>query len=113
MGGVQALRTMSKDERKFGMSQNVKKLETRSGPWWKYGHVWLVLSGPAIVVVAGILTAVIAARGADPIVDADYYQKGVNINEQLRSQDKSYAPANAVRNHAATPDADLPNLAPK
>jgi len=95
------------------MSQNAKKLETRSGPWWKYGHMWLVLSGPAIVVVAGILTAVIAVNGADPIVDADYYQKGVNINEQLRNPDKSLAPANAMRNHAATPDVDLPNLAPK
>jgi hypothetical protein len=23
-----------------------------SAPWWKFGHVWLVISGPAIVVVA-------------------------------------------------------------
>jgi len=46
-------------------------------------------------------------------VDPDYYQKGVNINEQLRNPDKSHAPAHAVRNHAATPADDLPNLAPK
>lgn len=34
-------------------------------PWWRFGMVWLVLSGPAIVVVAGCITAVIAFRGAD------------------------------------------------
>lgn len=38
-------------------------------PWWRVRMVWLVLSGPAIVVVAGIVTAVIAVRGADPVVD--------------------------------------------
>lgn len=75
--------------------------------------MWLVLGGPALVVVAAIATAVIAARGADPVVDPDYYQKGVNINEQLRNANKSLAPANAVRNHAATPDKDLPDLTPK
>ena len=94
------------------MSVNTKKLEARSGPWWKYGHVWLVLSGPAVVVVAGIVTAVIAINGADPVVDANYYQTGININEQLRAE-KSLAPAGAARNHVTTPDLDLPDLTPK
>lgn len=95
------------------MSQYTKKAEKPSGPWWKYGHVWLVFSGPAIVVVAGIATAVIAIDGADPVVDPDYYQKGLNINQELRSMEKSLAPAGAARNHAATPDADLPDLTPR
>ena len=95
------------------MSSSPAIAPVAAAPWWKFGHVWLVLAGPAIVVVAGIVTLVIATRGADPVVDPDYYQKGVNINEQLRNPDKSHAPANAVRNHAATPADDLPNLAPK
>ncbi len=37
-------------------------------PWYRYPMVWLVIGGPAIVVVAGIVTAVIAYRGADPVV---------------------------------------------
>ena len=94
------------------MSLNAKKLEQPSGPWWKYGHMWLVLGGPAVVVVAAIVTTVIAVNGADPVVDANYYQKGLHINEQLRA-DKSLAPAGAARNHAATPDEDLPDLTPK
>ncbi|MDO4592329.1 MAG: FixH family protein [Comamonadaceae bacterium] len=95
------------------MSQVQRKQPPSSGPWWKFGHVWLIVAGPAVVVVAGIVTAVIAARGADPIVDPNYYEAGTRINEQLRHPDKSHAPANAVRNHAATPNEDLPNLAPK
>lgn len=95
------------------MTESAKKPETPSGPWWKYGHMWLVLGGPAVVVVAAIITTVIAVRGADPVVDPDYYQKGVNINQELRHSDKSLAPAGAVRNHAATPDKDLPDLSPK
>lgn len=37
-------------------------------PWYRFGIVWLVVGGPALVVVAGILTAVIAYRGADPVM---------------------------------------------
>lgn len=57
-------------------------------PWWRYGMVWLVISGPAVVVVAGIVTAVIAVRGADPVLDT-----------------RQGAPAVQARNHAATPPA--------
>ena len=40
-------------------------------PWWRSGMVWLVLSGPAAVVVAGVVTMVIAVQGADvPIAQA-------------------------------------------
>lgn len=38
-------------------------------PWWRVGMVWLVVGGPALVVVAGIATAVIAYRGADVVLD--------------------------------------------
>lgn len=57
-------------------------------PWWRYGMVWLVIGGPAVVVVAGIVTAVIAIRGADPVLDT-----------------RAEQPAVQARNHAATPEA--------
>jgi hypothetical protein len=41
----------------------------KSDPWWRVGMVWLVVGGPAIVVVAAIATAVIAYRGADVVLD--------------------------------------------
>jgi hypothetical protein len=77
---------------------------TTTGPWWKYGLVWLVIAGPAAVVVAGIVTAVIAVRGADPVVEADYYRRGMEINKALAAaQERATLPAVQGRNHAATP----------
>lgn len=37
-------------------------------PWWRYGMVWFMLAGPAIVVVAGLVTAGIAFRHADIVL---------------------------------------------
>lgn len=71
-------------------------------PWWKHGHVWLLISGPAAVVVAGLLTAWIAVAGQDPVVDEDYYRHGLEINKQL-AKDRAMLPAMQGRNHAATP----------
>ena len=74
-----------------------------AAPWWKHGHVWLLIAGPAAVVVAGVITTVLAVRGADPVVEADYYRKGIEINKSLAARDKALLPAVQGRNHAATP----------
>ncbi len=71
-------------------------------PWWKFGHVWLVIAGPAIVVVASFVTLYLAVSGKDPIVDEDYYRKGLEINKTLSDNPASLAPATQARNHAAT-----------
>ena len=73
-----------------------------SGPWWKFGHVWLVVSGPAIVVVASFITLYLAVTRPDPVVSEDYYQKGIDINKTLKTPAASLAPAQQARNHAAT-----------
>ena len=78
------------------MSDNTPK------PWWKYGHVWLVISGPLVVVVAGVVTAWIAFTQQDPVLAQDYYRQGLNINQTLATQGP-LAPAMQGRNHAATP----------
>jgi uncharacterized protein len=72
-------------------------------PWWRYPHVWLLIAGPATVVVAGFVTAYIAVRSADPVVEADYYRRGIEINKTLAAGGKSHLPAVQGRNHAATP----------
>lgn len=71
-------------------------------PWWRFGHVWLVLAGPALVVVASFITMYIAFVGQDPVVDEDYYRKGIAINQTLSDNPASLAPAKDARNHAAT-----------
>lgn len=74
-------------------------------PWWRYAHVWMIIAGPAIVVVAGFVTLWLAIRTPDPVVDEDYYQQGLRINETLQKQrqgEASMQPAMKGRNHAAT-----------
>jgi hypothetical protein len=44
-------------------------------------YVWLVWGLPALVVVAGIITVIIAFKYADPLVSDDYYRDGLAINE--------------------------------
>ncbi len=65
-----------------------------SGPWWRHGMMWLVVGGPLVVVVAAIITAVIAVRGADALAD----EPGVH-NTAAGEAD---TPAMKARNHAAT-----------
>ena len=79
--------------------------EPSSGPWWKFGHVWLVVSGPLGVVCASLVTYYLAVARMDPVVDENYYQKGVRINQQPESHDtmsSAHTPAQLARNHAAT-----------
>jgi len=71
-------------------------------PWWKFGHVWMVVGGPAIVVVASFITLYLAVSRPDPVVDDNYYQKGVALNKELGGTPSSAAPAMQARNHAAT-----------
>ena len=74
-----------------------------AAPWWKFGHVWLVLAGPLVVIVAGFITLWLAMSRPDPVVAEDYYQRGIDINKTLKHPEKSLAPAMKGRNHAATP----------
>lgn len=46
--------------------------------------MWLVVGGPAIVVVASLYTGFLAYRGADKVVAQDYYKQGLMINTNIR-----------------------------
>lgn len=73
-------------------------------PWWKFGYVWLVVAGPAIVVVAAFVTLYLAVTRPDPVITEDYYRQGIEINKTLGddAQAASMAPALQARNHAQT-----------
>jgi hypothetical protein len=70
--------------------------------WWRYGYVWFLISGPLMVIIAGVITAYIAVKSPDPVIDQNYYQHGLDINKTLKAQKDSLAPAIQARNHAAT-----------
>jgi hypothetical protein len=75
---------------------------TSSAPWWRFGHVWLVLSGPAVVVLASFFTFYLAYVGMDTVVDEDYLSKGAAISQTHGAVTANQAPALQARNHAAT-----------
>lgn len=70
-------------------------------PWWKFGHVWLIVAGPLVVVMASFVTLYLAMSRPDPVID-DYYRKGMEINKTIDAQRDGMAPALVARNHAAT-----------
>jgi uncharacterized protein len=79
-------------------------------PWWRNGFVWLVIAGPALVVVASIFTFAVAASGSDKLVRQDSLPKGTEIHRQI-ARERALMPAMQGRNHAATPTA-APTAAP-
>jgi hypothetical protein len=56
-------------------------------PWYRQGWPWFLISLPAIAVVGGIITAVIAVRTDDGTVTADYYKQGLAINAEVARAD--------------------------
>lgn len=81
----------------------MQDIQHPTAPWWRHGYVWLLIAGPAAIVLAGIATIVIAVRSPDPVVAEDYYRRGVEINKTLAAQDKALLPAQQGRNHVSTP----------
>lgn len=71
-------------------------------PWWRFGHVWLIIAGPAIVVVAGFITLWLAIRTPDPVITPEDYRQGLELNKGLQADSSSVAPAMQARNHAQT-----------
>jgi uncharacterized protein len=54
------------------------------GPWYREPWPWILMSGPALVVVAGFVTLSFAMIGQDGLVVDDYYKQGKAINQSLR-----------------------------
>jgi hypothetical protein len=55
-----------------------------SKPWYKHRWPWLLMLGPALVIVAGSYTIWLAVSHRDAMVVDDYYTRGKAINQDLR-----------------------------
>lgn len=60
--------------------------------WWRLPIVWLVIGGPALVVVASFITLGLAIKNPDPVLTTP------------TAKSKAEQPAVQGRNHAATPE---------
>lgn len=60
----------------------------QSAPWYREPWPWLLMAGPALVVVAGMITLWLAVASEDGLVADDYYKRGLAINQTL-SRDRA------------------------
>jgi uncharacterized protein len=74
-----------------GNTVNRNQHPEKGKPWWKYPIVWLVVGGPLVVVIASIVTAGLAIKHVDPVLDTS----------DKKIQNPSELPAIKARNHAA------------
>ena len=58
-------------------------------PWYRQLWPWLLISGPAAVLVAGAATMWIAFSSADGLVAEDYYKQGLAINKRLAREEEA------------------------
>lgn len=71
--------------------------------WWKSGYAWLVLGGPAAVVVASLITVYIAVNGQDEVLSHEENQGQPLFKKAMTPEEKNaLEPAIKARNHAAT-----------
>jgi hypothetical protein len=85
---------------------NVRSVQQEGQPWWRFGLVWMVFGGPAVVVVAGFITLYIAVTNPDPVLQVT---PRTAVQER---QGITHVPAMQGRNHAATGELPAVLLAP-
>ncbi len=56
---------------------------SRATPWYRQRWPWLLIAGPATVVVAALFTAWLAASTDDGVIADDYYKRGLLVNKEL------------------------------
>lgn len=74
----------------------VLNMSKEGQPWWRFGLVWMVFGGPAVVVVAGFITLYIAVTNPDPVLNV------TPLTALQERQGITHVPAMQGRNHAAT-----------
>lgn len=72
-------------------------------PWYKEPWPWILMSGPAIVVVAAFVTLYIAIKSNSDLVTDDYYKDGKHINLDLH-RDTEAAKRNIYAQVLINPD---------
>ncbi len=77
---------------------------SNASPWWSYGHVWLVISGPLLVVVASFISAFVAFQGNDTVLQAKDESEIAALRALQSTSNRNLVPAIQARNHAATPE---------
>lgn len=62
---------------------------TDTQPWYRQFWPWFVIAIPAMGVIGGIGTVIIASQSPDGVVVDDYYKRGLAINQDLARDRKA------------------------
>lgn len=65
------------------MTEPTAMQRTAARPWYREPWPWVIMSGPALVVLAGCYTLWLAVTSSDGLVADDYYKQGLAINQTL------------------------------
>lgn len=60
---------------------------TTANPWYREPWPWLLMAGPAMVLVAGAITTWMAFSTSDGLVEKDYYKQGLAVNKVLKREE--------------------------
>ena len=60
-----------------------------TAPWYRDRWPWLLMSGPAAVLLAGAVTMWIAFASADGLVAEDYYKQGMGLNRLIAREERA------------------------
>lgn len=63
------------------------ELSPSSRPWYKEPYVWLIIALPLSAVISGIIILRLAIVSDSGLVDDDYYEDGLVINQVLDRDD--------------------------
>ena len=80
------------------MSASSTLTSNQPAPWWSFVHVWMVIAGPAVVVVASFITLYLAISSPNTVLEAEPSPQ----SQQGTQGHANMAPAMLARNHAAT-----------
>lgn len=58
-------------------------LQSNNQPWYKERWPWILMAGPGLVIVAGVITVWLAVVSNDGLVTDDYYKQGLAVNQRL------------------------------
>lgn len=82
---------------------NAKDLQLApSPPWWKVPMVWLIISGPLIVVIASFVTLGLAVKYPDQVLSTQSANSESGSGGVNKPPSPANLPAMQARNHAAT-----------
>jgi len=56
----------------------------QQAPWYRHRWPWFIMLGPVAVMLATLVTVLLAIRQPDAMVVDDYYKQGKAINQDLR-----------------------------